>query len=93
MANIDVIFMHPTNMGTIDVEVDDQMTGKEAIEGLLENDFIPQSSEGYKLAIKGGNEIPLSGTLLSAGVKAGNTLRIIPTTNAGFLPLTINDLL
>jgi len=83
MANIDVIFMHPTNHGTLEVEVDDLMSGKEAIDGLLEEDFMPNSSEGYKLAIKGGNEIPLTSTLQSAGVRAGDTLRIIPTTNAG----------
>jgi len=85
MGDLQVEFIHPTDGRTVSVTVDDTMTGNEAIEELIANDFINASQQGYNLAVKGGNQIHADQSFLSAGVKNNDKIRIIPATDAGKL--------
>jgi len=59
------------------------MTAQEAINELISNDFINPNPQGYNLAIKGGAQLQQNQTMADAGVKDGDTLRVIPATDAG----------
>jgi len=83
MAEISVNFMHPTDGRVITVSLDDEITGIEVIGELIANDFIPSSSDGYQLAIKGGDMLDNNISLASNGVENNVTIRIIPATDAG----------
>jgi ribosomal protein S6E (S10) len=85
MANVNVKFIHPTHGSEMVVLLEDNITGQEVITELIDAEFIDHAPEGYKLAIKGGNEINLAQSLGSAGVKEpdANNVRIIPATDAG----------
>lgn len=83
MANIDVTFLHPTDMRPLSVTVDDTMLASDLITELLSNSFMPPSPGGYNLAIKGGDRLPNDQAIGTAGVKDGATLRVIPATDAG----------
>jgi hypothetical protein len=85
MADVSVNFMHPTDGRVISVTLDNTMTGQEIIGELIANDFVPSSSEGYNLAIKGGNQLDNGKTLLENEVKDNDTIRVIPATDAGVL--------
>lgn len=88
MADITITAVHPTAGNTIKFEIDDDTTGKELIDNLIEADFIPADSQGYLLTLKSeesneSTEINADETLASAGVKNNDTLRISPATDAG----------
>ena len=83
MAEIKVNFLHPTDGRIITVDVDDTMTASEAIAELLSANFIPTYQQGYNLAIKGGAQLGQSQSFSEAEVKTGDTIRIIPATDAG----------
>ena len=83
MANLNVAFIHPTDGRRMDVEVDSEMTSKEAIDELITSNFIVAKEEGYGLSIKGGDDIPENRTFADAGVKDGTVLRVSPHTDAG----------
>ena len=89
MADITITAVHPTDGSTIRFEVDDDMTGRELINHLIEAEFIPADSAGYLLTLKseGSNEsieVHEDETLASAHVKNNDTLRITPATDAGY---------
>ena len=67
MADVSINFQHPTDGKVISVTLDDTMTGQEVIGELIANDFVPSSSEGYNIAIKGGNQLDNTKTLLEKG--------------------------
>lgn len=83
MANIDVTFLHPTDMRPLAVTVDDTMLASDLITELLNNKFMPASPGGYNLAIKGGDRLQNDQPIATAGVKTGAILRVIPATDAG----------
>jgi len=83
MNDIKVTVLHPTDGRQLTITIEDDMTGQEFIEALLENDFMVATEEGYQLAIKGGGEIGADETLASNNVRDGATLRVIPATDAG----------
>lgn len=83
MADVKVNFMHPTDGRTITVTVDGTMTAQEAVAELIANDFIQPNPQGYNLAIKGGAQIQPNQSLEGAGAKDGDTIRVIPATDAG----------
>lgn len=85
MGEIKVDFLHPTDGRIITVDVDDTMTASEAIAELLSADFIPSNPQGYNLAVKGGAQLQQSQSFGEAGVKTGNTVRILPAIDAGDL--------
>jgi hypothetical protein len=85
MADLNLNFMHPTDGRLISVTVDSTMTGREAIGELIANDFVPASSEGYNLAIKGGAQLDNNKSLSDNQVRNNDTLRVIPATDAGFV--------
>ncbi|MFN0201014.1 MAG: EsaB/YukD family protein [Bacteroidia bacterium] len=83
MPEINVSFVHPTDGRVVSVTMDNSMTGQEVIPELIAANFIPPSAQGYMLAIKGGAQIQNAQTLAAAGVKEGDTIRVIPATDAG----------
>lgn len=82
-ATVKVNFMHPTDGRMVTVTVDNTMTAQEAINELISNNFISPNPQGYNLAIKGGNQLQQNQTFAAAGVKDGDTMRVIPATDAG----------
>ncbi len=84
MTDVNVSFMHPTDGRLLSVELDDTITAQEAIAELISENFIPSSSEGYALCIKGGGEmLRPAQSFRDAGIQDNTMLRIIPETNAG----------
>ncbi len=83
MADINVNFMHPTDGRLLNVDLDDTITSQDAIAELISENFIPSSSEGYALAIKGGAMLSPTETFRHAGVQSETVLRVVPQTDAG----------
>lgn len=83
MADVKVNFMHPTDGRVVTVTLDNSMTAQEAISELISNEFINPNPQGYNLAIKGGAQLQQNQSFANAGVKDGDTLRVIPATDAG----------
>jgi len=83
MNDIKITVLHPTDGRELTITVEDDMTGQEFIDALLDNDFMVVKEEGYQLAIQGGCEIGADETLASNNVKDNDILRIIEATNAG----------
>src|SRR5271157_4452476 len=81
--NIQVRFLHPIDGRIITVTLDQSYAGDEVINELISNQFLSASPGGYSLAIKGGRVIGKSESFESAQVKDGDTIRIIPATDAG----------
>lgn len=77
MADVSVNFMHPTDGRVISVTVDNTITCQEAIGELIVNDFIPNTPEGYSLAIMGGR-LEYNKSFVEWGIKDNDTIRIIP---------------
>jgi uncharacterized ubiquitin-like protein YukD len=83
-TEIQVRFMHPIDGRILTVTLDTTYTAKEVIDELISNNFIQRNPGGYGLAIKGGAGLQQDKTLADAGIKDGDTLRIIPATDAGY---------
>lgn len=85
MADVNVNFRHPTDGRELTVNLDDSITAQEAVAELIAANFIVPNSQGYGLAIKGGNMIEPSQTFRDAGVEEPNqnTIRVVPATDAG----------
>lgn len=83
MADLEVFFVHPTTDARRRARVDDSMTAQEVVDDLIRGGFVQSSRSGYQLAIKGGDQLDAGSTLRSSGVRNGNTLRIVPITEAG----------
>jgi hypothetical protein len=83
MPDVRVHFVHPTNGTKLTATLDSGMTVEEVVGELVANSFIPSSMEGYSLAIKGGDLIGPGQSMASAGVKAEDTIRVLPSTDAG----------
>ena len=86
MADVNVNFIHPTDGRQLTVNLDDSITGQEAVAELIAAEFIAPNPQGYGLAIKGGNMIDPNQSFQSAGVKepTSNTIRVVPATDAGY---------
>jgi hypothetical protein len=83
MADISVTFIHPTSGKPLSVTLDDAMTAKEAVEQLLQNQFVPPHQNGYELGVKGGARMRSDETFVAAGVKSGTSIQVLPATEAG----------
>lgn len=84
-ASVKVNFMHPIDGRILTVTMDNTMTAQEAIDELISNEFINPNPQGYNLAIKGGAQLQSNQIFEDAGVKDGDTLRVIPATDAGMV--------
>jgi hypothetical protein len=82
-SDVRVNFMHPTDGRIITVTVDRTMTAEEAIAQLIVADFVGPSPMGYNLAVKGGPQMRGDQSFADAQVKDGDTVRVIPATDAG----------
>lgn len=83
MNDVRINFMHPTDGRLITVTLDGTMTASEAIGELIANEFVHPLPLGYNLAIKGGPLLAANQTFADAGVGDGDTIRVIPATDAG----------
>jgi hypothetical protein len=83
LTDVRVNFMHPTDGRIVTVTVDSTMTADEAIAQLIAADFIGPSPMGYNLAVKGGPQLRGDQSFADAAVKDGDTVRVIPATDAG----------
>jgi hypothetical protein len=83
MADVKVVFVHPTDGRRLTVTLDGSMTVAEVVGELIANDFVPPDQQGYDLGIKGGRQLRAEESLADAGVKDGTTLNVIPATDAG----------
>lgn len=85
MADVNVNFVHPTDGRMLTVNLDDSITAQEAVAELIAANFITPNSQGYGLAIKGGNMIEPAQSFRNAGVQEPNqnSIRVVPATDAG----------
>lgn len=81
--DLDINFMHPTDGRIISVTMDGSMTGSEVIGELIANDFIPPSSEGYGLAVKGGFMLDNYKSFIDNKIINNSIIRVLPATDAG----------
>nr|VFK46381.1 MAG: hypothetical protein BECKTC1821E_GA0114239_106319 [Candidatus Kentron sp. TC] len=84
MANeeIKVTLVVPPNDQHIDIELDNSFRPGEIINNLIQEDILPSIQEGYRLAIKGGNEL-MDRPISEQDIIAGSVLRVLPNTDAG----------
>lgn len=75
--------MLPVDGRIISVELDDTMTPDEVINELITENVLPNSDDGYQLAIKGGDQINPTTQLKDTQLTSDNVLRVIPATQAG----------
>lgn len=83
MPDIKVTFVHPTDGRNVSVALDDTITAGDAINELINAEFILSSPAGYCLGKKGGDRLSNDGELAASGVKDGDMLNVIPNTDAG----------
>lgn len=83
MANVKVNFLHPTDGRIVTVTLDDSMSAQEAISELISANFVSPNPQGYNLAVKGGPQFTSDQTFADLNVRNGDTVRVIPATDAG----------
>lgn len=77
---IKLTFTHPRDSSSFEAEVSPECTGQEALNGLVEGQFLERLSAGraYSLkAVSSGKAIAPSQTMTSAGVKDGDTIAVL----------------
>lgn len=84
---VSVTFMNPNTNASLPVdELDEQMTVREAVENLIEQNFIPPAGNGnhYTLQIKGKTEFTnIDATLASGGLATGDTIFVTGIQRGG----------
>ena len=83
MPDLTLTFLHPTDGRKATVSMDPTITAEEAVGQLLANNFMPPHQHGYQLAVKGGRDLLPTQSFAEAGVVDGETIRIVPLTQAG----------
>ena len=78
MANLTVRFQHPTNGGSVEAEVDEDISAAGAIQELVTANFISPPADEYRLGLKGSAEIHPDQTLRAAGVQEQSVLLVLP---------------
>lgn len=76
---VDVTFINAADNAEMDVELDENMTGEQVVQGLIDNQFIPplnDANQYYTLTIKGRNTITEEQTLGQAGIQPNDTIRV-----------------
>lgn len=82
-GKMEVAFLHPRDSREFKAEVGGGMTGQKAIDELVKAGFIeaPSANAAYALQLqRTGKSIPLSATMASAGVQAGDTIAVTETS-------------
>ncbi len=75
-----VTFTHPRDSSTFEADLTEECTGQEAINGLVEAEFLNKAgpTNAYSLKhTKSGKAIPPSQSLADGGVKDGNTVAVL----------------
>ena len=84
MSDIQIVFQNPLDGSRLQATMDNTMTAHEAIAELISNNFVKTSSQGYKLVPKGKKELDDVQTFADANVQSGETVTVVPQTDAGF---------
>jgi hypothetical protein len=82
-GKITTIFLHPRDSREFKAELGQGTTGQQAIDGLVKNNFIeaPGGTRAYALQLqRTGATIPLSSTLVAAGVQDGDHIPVTETS-------------
>jgi hypothetical protein len=81
---IRISIVHPFDGRVLSVEIDCTMTPAEIVSELIINNFIPHLSHDYKLSSKLKGRLLLPNESLQVlGIQDGDSLRIVPATEAG----------
>ncbi len=84
----EVVFLHPRDSREFRAELGPATTGTQAIDGLVKASFIepPGGQKAYTLKNqKTGATIPLSESVVAAGIQAGDIVAVVETSSgAGF---------
>jgi hypothetical protein len=78
-----VRFMHPIDNRIVTVTMDSDMTAQEAVNELLANQFVQPSQFGYRLRIKGGDDLSPETKFKDARLTDESIVNVIPMTDAG----------
>ena len=79
---IPVVFLHPREGSEFAADISPTTTGQAAIDGLVNERFIPAPSEATTYALqlqRTGKSIPLSGLIADAGVTANDRIAVVAT--------------
>lgn len=82
-GKITVSFLHPRDSREFKAELGPGTTGKQAIDGLVKGNFIevPNATRAYALQLqRTGASIPLSASLVSAGVQDADIVAVTETS-------------
>lgn len=80
---IRLVFTHPRDSRSMDVDVGPALTGQGAIDGLVKANFIeaPSAQRRYALALaRTGAQVPLSQALTASGAQEGDTVTVTETS-------------
>lgn len=85
MADIGVAIKHPTNGAIINVDLDDQMTCREIVQHLINNDFVASGDWGISMNKSTGSvvQLQMDQSLAAQGVVDGIKLLVYSATDAG----------
>lgn len=73
---IRVSFTHPRSADAYEAEIGPATTGKQALDGLVKAKFIDADTPCLVTLERTGRQIPLSASLMSSGVQAGDTIAL-----------------
>ncbi|MGB8294691.1 MAG: hypothetical protein WCG85_04625 [Polyangia bacterium] len=82
-GKITAVFLHPRDSREFKAELGPGTTGKQAIDGLVKAGFIeaPGATRAYALQLqRTGATVPLSSSLVAAGVQDGDNLPVTETS-------------
>jgi hypothetical protein len=85
MANIDVTFISVGDEAEVDVELDDQFTGQQVTQMLIQEQFLRplDPNNFYQLTIKGRATIGEDQSLAAAGARTGDEIRVNVSQRGG----------
>lgn len=73
---IRVSFTHPRSGDAYDAEIGPSTTARQALEGLVKAKFIDADTPCLVTLERTGKQVPLSASLMSSGVQAGDTIAL-----------------
>jgi len=95
VPNVSVTFRNPVTGETMtNTQVDDSMTVREAVDNLIQSNFIPAAASGqhYVLEIKGKTELTSDdATLASGGIKDNDVVNVALAQRGGWTCLSIRE--
>jgi hypothetical protein len=87
MAEIDVTFINAGDDAQLDADLDDSLTNEQVIQALTNEGFLSpltDSNQYYMLTIKGRSTIAEGQTLIAAGARSGDQIRVNVAQRGGY---------